>query len=1572
MVSVLLLVTAVAAAQDPEAHVLSEGPWTFTAWDPESDAETYPANAIVRITTERNDPRLDTDFDAVWTADWNLTARARAVGLGEDGIGFINTGNESNSGGWLGTFDVALDTRGMASAAVTFTAGTVTRNERTKAWRLQARAGEAPFADVLDGAGDPVEYVVGDAGTSETFTDVALPAALMDQPRVELRWIYHQLDDVGGQRPLLRLDDITVTGVPGEPPVVEAESLGIAGVTGPGQSGAVLPAFTVSALDADGAVVVGEDGAVTLSVEGGALSGTLVRPLVDGVATFDDVAIEGAGEVTLRAISGELGADEATLRVLRLTAIHLPATVQGEQPDNESRVPYPFFVEIEGLAADATYRYGNRFVTDEDSWDQNGGGDILLPRSDGAGWFLRDGGMRFRPGDLDDRHAELVADGDGVWRGWLVGVPSGTPRLTPGLPTRMVIVLNDGAGGEDPSFFLRSDEVSVRAFGDEPVDATGLWADVSAAPGNMMLLYADAAGATRPVAGAIVEATGVEYARYAAFYREEVQGQDGRFGTLIPNDLAAGVQRLEERSGVDGSLVRVWTLDAGLAGTVNADGTLVATGVTAAPTFDPGPGSYPSVSVTLSGPAGAAIRYTLDGSPVTEDSPLYEGPIALPSNTTTVVAARAFAAGFFGSPEVVAEYEVSEPPATSAVLAGTLTGLDAGEAAQVRVERDGATVGPITVTGDGSGATPFSFELDNTVVWERITVSAGGFLPATDDNAGMGFDLSGGDIVGVVIALTPTTPSATVPVASEVTATALTLSSTVQPDGRASTVVFALDGSPAGTVELPAGDEDSSVSVRAEGLACGTSFEATVTVTNDRGLDFTAAAATVATAECPDPDDVASVVITEVPATGQDGGLLRPVVVEVRDADGDLVAGATSVTLVVADGAGTLDGTVTVDAEDGVATFEDLTPSGLGEVRLVASAGVVTSEPSTPLRLVRLVEQIVPQVIQGQQPDNENRMLLAFRVGIEGLLPDATYRYGNRVVTLDDPLEQNGGGHMLLIPSTGGDFIRNTSAPRFRADDLDDRHVELTTDAEGRWEGWMVSLSSSSDRLTPGEPVRLLVLLNDGEGGEELHHWLRTPSTLDVVAFGEGADAYTGVWGSAVSPPQSFVVLYGDGDGAERPLYANVIESTGITAEEEDRYAPFYAEHVAAQDGRWGAMLPGGLVDGIGRYEERSAATGEILDVVVFPGGFAPTAGLAGEAVAIDRVPDPSFSVTPGTYDVFLDVDILVAPGAEARFTMDGTTPTRDSALWDGEPFAVEAGESLSLQVRAFRDDALPSRAMFGTWVVSEDAVAPARLSGTLEGLLAGETAELRAFRGVDDFVGPFVVEAVDDAALPFEVLLNPNETWAWLQADATGYLPVVEDNDGAGFDFGDGDIALAEPIVLSPTTPTVEIVNALVEDDAMSALVRYDTVGRAAVLTVTFTLPGADDLVREIPLPAGEADEVMVSFDSAYGCGSGILATARIVNDRDLAAEETVPPALDCNVVPTDEPGTDEPGTDEPGTDEPGTDEPGTGTETDFDDLFDDDVSGGGCGCSAAPAPGAGLGWGLLLLGLLALRRRR
>ena len=402
----------------------------------------------------------------------------------------------------------------------------------------------------------------------------------------------------------------------------------------------------------------------------------------------------------------------------------------------------------------------------------------------------------------------------------------------------------------------------------------------------------------------------------------------------------------------------------------------------------------------------------------------------------------------------------------------------------------------------------------------------------------------------------------------------------------------------------------------------------------------------------------ASLSFHPLPVGLQSGDPVPPVVVRVIDDAGLPVTDFNGpVTIALAAGSdGELLGTLTVDAVDGVAVFDDLTLSATGAVRLAASIAGIDPVASAELRVLTLTELILPRFIQGDQnADNDNldRVPFAWQARIDGLAPHSTYRFANRITVESDDAGNDGAGNMIFITGTGDDdWIRTTSSPRFQPDDLGSRHHTFTADGAGSFTGWFVTEPSGNARFTPGNSVRPRLLLNDGAGGTDAALVLTTSQSATVMRFGSQPDEGTGIVGTSSHGARHIAVLHDDSAGDGRPLAATPVEITG--AGTDDRYAAFYHDIVATGPGHWGTILPNALPGGLRRIEIRSATDGALLDERVEPDGVAGTI-------------DPDGGLTP----ILLDVD-----GDEAVFLPGGDAGWHEPVNWSTGTVPDGAGAS--------------------------------------------------------------------------------------------------------------------------------------------------------------------------------------------------------------------------------------------------------------------------------------------------------
>lgn len=398
-------------------------------------------------------------------------------------------------------------------------------------------------------------------------------------------------------------------------------------------------------------------------------------------------------------------------------------------------------------------------------------------------------------------------------------------------------------------------------------------------------------------------------------------------------------------------------------------------------------------------------------------------------------------------------------------------------------------------------------------------------------------------------------------------------------------------------------------------------------------------------------------------AFASSGTVLAPIMVRLFDAAGlPALSFNGPVTIGLDRSDGTLLGTATVNAINGVATFSDLAVQGAGVFRLIASASSLPAVTSSAFRVVRLEGLIVPRYIQGGQDtlaENTQRVPFAWLGRIEGLAPGATYRYANRIVLPTDTATSDGSGNMIFPTGEFADWIRATDTPRFQAADLGTRHHTFTAGTDGTHVAWFVTEPTGNARFTPGNTLHPRLLLNDGASGETVAHVLTSTTGAAVLRFGATASEATAIHGSAPSPGRRIAVLHDDTAGANRPLAATPVERTGAPVDE--RYAAFYRDSVAGRASRWGTLLPNTLPTGLRRVEFRSAfdASAPLAGLRIAASGFAgtvnPTGGLTTPvAVNLDTGLPLFLPTANGTWQTAANWSPAAVPnavGASARFS---------------------------------------------------------------------------------------------------------------------------------------------------------------------------------------------------------------------------------------------------------------------------------------------------------------------------------
>lgn len=343
-----------------------------------------------------------------------------------------------------------------------------------------------------------------------------------------------------------------------------------------------VAAFTVEACRPDNTVDVTYTGTITLSKQSGPgnIAGTTAVAAVQGIATFSDISFSATGSYTLAAnatgLTGDISTAITIIDAPQITTVILPQYISGADPV-DSRLPFAFRATLTNLFPNATYKFINQAIITGDSPTTNGAGNLIFIMPDGT--FNRTTAPSFATPGF---YGEFTTDQNGSFTGWFMLETTNNARFTPGNHIFMRIRINDGAGGNNVSHFLTTaDSVKVIGFSAnaDPNYGTGIRAVSFATPKNFAFLYDNTTGTGRPLFGTSIETVGIDYTaiQYAPFYKENVSGQNGAWGGIVPNVNPNGVKLIQERSLADGSIAGTHVSNTGVwgdANTVNPTGGL--------------------------------------------------------------------------------------------------------------------------------------------------------------------------------------------------------------------------------------------------------------------------------------------------------------------------------------------------------------------------------------------------------------------------------------------------------------------------------------------------------------------------------------------------------------------------------------------------------------------------------------------------------------------------------------------------------------------------------------------------------------------------------------------------------------------------------------------------------------------------------------------------------------------------------------------------------------------------------------------------------------------------------------
>ena len=316
----------------------------------------------------------------------------------------------------------------------------------------------------------------------------------------------------------------------------------------------------------------------------------------------------------------------------------------------------------------------------------------------------------------------------------------------------------------------------------------------------------------------------------------------------------------------------------------------------------------------------------------------------------------------------------------------------------------------------------------------------------------------------------------------------------------------------------------------------------------------------------------------------------------------------------------------------------------LGITLLSFSANAQNAQGGGP----SVLDGLVPQYSQGVNGTNNNRVPCWYWLTLNGLVPNATYRYYSSLDSLNASPTSNGAGNSYFLNSTSGVVRRTTNATITNNAGYD----SLTADSSGIYSGWFAVEPTGNGRFTPGTVLYPKLMLNNGAGGTSVAtRVLASNFPITIINFGttNTATEGTALYDSLDAASKNFICTYDNVTATGRPITISIVEYEGLDHGVITSIASFYRNNVDSMSAHWGAIIPNSLTNGIRALEERNFNTGAPVDTVMDSDGYwcsgVNTANMAGgntgiylnstfSLTATANIPDTVWTGLPANMDV--------------------------------------------------------------------------------------------------------------------------------------------------------------------------------------------------------------------------------------------------------------------------------------------------------------------------------------------------
>ena len=530
--------------------------WTYATMEDYNDSPVVSAEYVIQV-------GLTILFNQDWEEDWNgwtevsvlgdTTVWSIAVHNGNH-YAYLNAYNQGENEDWLISPAFDLDT--YSNAVLTFVTARNYNGPEIEVYFSNDYDGADPTTatwELLECALSAGSWNWTESGTISlegySGNNCYIAFKYTSTEDAAAAWEIDDIMLVAGSEPITPTPTLTATPIN----INDFEYMEEEG----GPSDSQSYELTGNNLEGEGEVTVTVTEGFEISLDDEAYSDTLYIAFADGELVDQPVTIyvrlaEGLEAGTYEGTITHEGGN-ATVEVSLSGTVHsenepmlaafMPLYIQGNNGTNNNRVPVAIAAYILDLEPNTTYRYTNQFVTEDDDPTTAGAGNVIYTNEEG---FYRSTSPSLA---TEGGYGEFTTDEDGLGFAWFINEPTANARFTPGNHVYLRIRLNDGQDGTTVAHTFTTEQyATVLNFGNDndEYSGTAFYAKSNEAPMNFVMMF-DTSDNERPVYSTSIETTGIDYGsinQYANFYKDEVAGNDGWFGGILPNNNEDGINMI--------------------------------------------------------------------------------------------------------------------------------------------------------------------------------------------------------------------------------------------------------------------------------------------------------------------------------------------------------------------------------------------------------------------------------------------------------------------------------------------------------------------------------------------------------------------------------------------------------------------------------------------------------------------------------------------------------------------------------------------------------------------------------------------------------------------------------------------------------------------------------------------------------------------------------------------------------------------------------------------------------------------------------------------------------------------